>query len=221
MLKRGELQPRLPFSLLCFSHRLPFSPSNIKSPLISVPSLSLRLTPSVLILSIFAQLKMQPVTALHLRLDQAPPLASQRSDRVPLLYRWFYLSLELNWQICISTIVAAGIGKKDLGRSKIKNHLLWQCVWLQLKQTHSGLKFEAAVTIWSLAIIVRNGCSIYSPGNIFERITANYIMKNKVWQNYVANHSRFVANMVVLSGWGKSCTLKHFHQMSVWSSKSL
>lgn len=45
--------------------------------------------------------------------------------------------------------------------------------------------------------------------------------KNKVWQTYIANHSRFVANVPVFSGWRKSCTLKHFHQMSISSSKSL
>lgn len=219
MLNGGKLQPSLPFSLLCFSHRLPFSPSNIKSP---SPLFCPCSCSSVLILSIFAQLKMQPLTAHHLRLDQPPPLVSWRSDWVSLLCRWFHLSLELNWQICISTIVAVGIGKNNLDRKKKKKKtLLWQCVWLQLKQTHGGLKFEAAVTIWSLAIIVQNSCSFYIQGKFQSELHPITSWKNNVWQNYVANHSRFVANVLVLSGWSKGCTLKHFHPMSISSSKRL
>lgn len=122
MLNGGKLQPSLPFSLLCFSHRLPFSPSNIKSP---SPLFCPCSCSSVLILSIFAQLKMQPLTAHHLRLDQPPPLVSWRSDWVSLLCRWFHLSLELNWQICISTIVAVGIGKNNLDRKKKKKKKLF------------------------------------------------------------------------------------------------
>lgn len=124
------------FRTACFSLKVIL---NLRSLLFCACSRS-----SVLILSIFVQLKMQPLTALHLRLDQPPPLISWRSDWISLLYRWFYLSLELNWQICIPTIIAAGLGKR-FGRKKKK--LLWQYVWLQLKRTHGGLKFRAAVTI--------------------------------------------------------------------------
>lgn len=113
----GDTQTSLPLSLLCLSHCLLVSRSNITSPFPFILSpLAFFLTPSVRILPIFAQLKQQPLTVLHLRLDHPPPLFFFIEELLGIVA--VQMILFVFGQISLSTMVAAGIGKKDLGTKK-------------------------------------------------------------------------------------------------------
>lgn len=85
-------------------------------------------------------------------------------------------------QICLSTMVAAGIGKKDLGTKKTN---VWQetCVWLRLNRTRR-------TEVWGRRrdlISSHHFIPMRTSQSEFRPITS---WKNKIWQNCVANHPR-------------------------------